>query len=328
MKKLFISLTAIFITVSLAVGQTNSENQSKFNGEGDKSASAAVNKDGSIKPDTQFIENSFSARNSAVSPRAVELNNQGVFSTLKKDYPNALEFFRQADSLAPRNEQILFNVGIAFLNLRRDNEAIKVFVKTLEIAPRSANAYNSLGLALNNVGKIADSFSAFRRSLEISPNDTVTLCNYANALHQAGKDADALVIVNQAIKLPAGNFSAAYNIRGTVFFNLKKYREAKADFESAVKLDSQSADALNNLGVVFSREGKKKKALKYFLAAERLAPDWEDVAYNLALNFSETGNREKSNEYLLKLKNSHPEVADELKKALLQKYVLDVSKNK
>ncbi len=328
MKKLFLSLTAIFITVSLVPGQTNSENQSKLNGEGDKSASATVNKDGRIKPDAQLIDKYSSARDSAVLPRAVELNNQGVFSSLKKDYPNALEFFRQADSLAPLNEQILFNLGMAFLNLRRDNEAIEVFVKTLEIAPRNATAYNNLGLALNNVGKTGDSFSAFRRSLEISPNDPVTLCNYANALHHAGEDAEALAIVNQAIKLPAGNFSAAYNIRGTVFFNLKKYREAKSDLESAVKLDSQSADALNNLGVVFSRKGKKKKALKYFLAAEHLAPDWEDVAYNLALNFSETGNREKSNEYFLKLKNSNPAIADELKKALLQKYILDVSENK
>lgn len=64
------------------------------------------------------------------------------------------------------------------------------------------------------------------------------------------------------------------------------------------------------------------------MAAERLAPDWEDIAYNLALNFSETGNREKSDEYLLKLKNSNPAIADQLRKALLQKYVLDVSKNK
>jgi len=80
--------------------------------------------------------------------------------------------------------------------------------------------------------------------------------------------------------------------------------------------------------VVFSREGKKKKALKYFLAAERLAPDWDEVLYNLALNFSEMGNREKSDEYLLKLKNSNPALAEELKKILLRKYVLDVSKIK
>lgn len=328
MKKLFISLTAIFITASFAVGQTNSENLLKFNGESDKSASTAIKKDGSIKPETRFIENSSSSENSAVSSHAIELNNRGVFSTLKKDYLNALEFLLQADSLAPRNEQILFNLGTAFYNLRRDNEAIAIFLKTIEIAPRSANAYNSLALALNNVGKIGDSFSAFRRSLEISPNDTVTLCNYANALHHAGEDADALAIVNQAIKLPTGDFSAAYNIRGTILFNLKKYREAKADFESAVKLDSQRADPLNNLGVVFSREGKKKKALRYFLAAERLAPDWDEVAYNLALNFSETRNREKSDEYLLKLKNSNPALAEELKKILLRKYVLDVSKIK
>ena len=122
-----------------------------------------------------------------------------------------------------------------------------------------------------------------------------------------------------------GNFSAAYNIRGTIFFNLKKYSQAKTDFGLAAKLDPKNADPVNNLGVVFSREGKKKKALKYFLAAELLAPDWDHIAYNLAFNFSEIGNREKSNEYLLKLKNSNSALAEQLKKALQQKYVLDVS---
>ncbi len=328
MKKLFIYLTAIFITASFAGGQTNSENLSKQTSDSDKGAAATSNKGDNIKLKTLFIENSSTTQNPTILPLAVELNNQGIRLTVKKDYLNALELFEQADSLSPRNEQILFNLGMALLNLKRADEAIEVFVKTIEIAPKNANAYNSLGLALNNVGKMVESFSAFRHSLEISPNDLVTLCNYANALHHAGNEVEALAIVQQAIKLPAENFSAAYNIRGTILFNLKKYREAKTDFESAVKFDPESAEPLNNLGVVFNREGNKKKALKYFLAAERLAPDWEDVEYNLALNFSETGNREKSNEYFLKLKNSNPAAADELKKALLQKYILDVSKNK
>lgn len=328
MKKLFIYLTAIFITASFAGGQTNSENLSKQTGGTDEGAAATFNKGDNIKLKTLFIENSSAAQNSTILPRAVELNNQGIRLTVKKDYRNALELFEQADSLAPRNDQILFNLGTALLNLKRDGEAVEVFAKIIEIAPKNANAFDSLGLALNNIGKTVESFSAFRRSLEISPEDPVTLCNYANALHHAGNEVEALAIVQQAIKLQAGNFSAAYNIRGTILFNLKKYGEAKTDFELAARLDPKSADPVNNLGVVFSREGKKKKALKYFLEAEVLAPDWDDVAYNLALNFSQTGNREKSNEYLLRLENSNPAIAEELKKTMQQKYILDVSKIK
>ena len=328
MKKLLISLTVIFTTALLASGQGNSENLTQQADGSDKNAATSNNKSNSSKLETLFIENSLAARTSAVLPRAVELNNQGVRFTLKKAYQNALELFKQADTLDPRNEQILFNLGTTLFNLKRDYEAVEIFAKIIEISPPNANVYASLGLALNNAGKIKESFAAFRRSLEITPNDPITLCNYANALHHAGEETEALTIVNQALKLPAGNFSAAFNIRGTILFNLKKYGEAKTDFESAVKIDPESAEPLNNLGVIFSRDGKKKKALKYFLAAERLAPDWEDAAYNLALIFSETGNLEKSNEYLLKLENSKPAIAAELKKALQQKYILDVSKIK
>lgn len=328
MKKLFITLTAIFTTVSFASGQTASENLSKQTSDAGKSTGITINKVTSIKLKTLFVENFSAVENSAILPRAVELNNQGIRLTFKKDYLKALESFNQAASLVPRNEQILFNLGTTLLNLKRDAEAVEVFAKTIKIAPANASAYASLGLALNNTGKTSESFFAFRRSLEISPNDPVTLCNYANALHHAGKDTDALAIIQQALKVSDDNFSAAHNIHGTILFNLNRYDEAKTDFELAIKLDPGSADPLNNLGVVYSREGKKKKAIKYFLVAERLAPDWEDVAYNLALNFLETGNREKSNEYLLKLENINPAIAGELKNILLQRYVLNVSKNK
>jgi len=220
MKKLFILLTAVFITASFAGGQTSSEDLSLQTNNNDKNAAITVNNGGKIKPEMQLIEDTFSSRDSALLPRrAVELNNQGVRLTLKKDIRGALELFRQANSLAPRNEHILFNFGTALLNLKRDTEAVEAFVKLIEIAPESAKAYNSLGLALFTVGKTGDSFSAFRLALEISPHDPVILCNYANAMHHAGNEAEALVTVNQAIKITASNFSPAYNIRGTILFN-------------------------------------------------------------------------------------------------------------
>lgn len=324
MKILFLNLLAIFITAVLAAGQTITENS--LERANDKSDSTKIKNVGSVRTETQAFEKPATAESSITAMRAIELNNQGILLTLKKDYSNALKYFRQADSLSPDNEQILFNLGTTLINLQRDHEAVEIFKKAVKIAPTSATIYNSLALALNNTGKTAESFAAFRRSLEITPDDPITLCNYANALHHAGQDVEALIIVNQAIKLPGGNFPASYNIRGTTLYNLKKYREAKADFELAYKLDPRNPDLLNNLGVIYSHEGKKKKAISYFLAAERLAPDWELIAYNLALNFAEIGNRQESDKYLLKLQNSNPKFAEELRKALLQKYVLEIPK--
>ena len=106
--------------------------------ESEKNASASNNKSNNNKQETLFIENSSAAQNSAILPHAVELNNQGIRLTLKKDYQNALELFKQADTLAPRNEQILFNIGTTLFNLKRDDEAVEVFAKIIEIAPENA----------------------------------------------------------------------------------------------------------------------------------------------------------------------------------------------
>jgi hypothetical protein len=94
MKKLFISLTVIFITASLAGGQTNSEDLSLQTRKSEKSTIITINNGGKIKPEMQLIEDSSSSRDSALWARAVELNNQGVRLTLKNDDRNALELFR------------------------------------------------------------------------------------------------------------------------------------------------------------------------------------------------------------------------------------------
>ena len=335
MKRLFVFLIAILLGASLAFGQNDSSNSSKISG-GNVDGGSSDNL--TDKSKIQLLAQPAASENSVVAARAVELNNNGVRLSSKGDYRNAVESFRQAAALAPDNNQILLNLGTALFKSRREEAAVEIFKKVIETAaPASqpaADAYAGLAQALNNGGKSEESFSAYSRSLEISPNDAIVLCNFANALQNAGRGGDeseALEIVNRALKFAPGNSvvaAAAYNIRGSILFNLKKYREARSDFELAAKLNPALADPINNLGVIFSREGNKKKALQYFLEAARLAPDWEEVEYNLALNYSEIGNREKSREYQLKLENSNSALDDELKRALLRKYVVDVSEKK
>ncbi|MBA3693901.1 MAG: hypothetical protein H0W77_10760, partial [Acidobacteria bacterium] len=69
MKKIFISLTVIFITVSFTGGQTNSEDLSLQTNSSDKNAAITINNGGKIKPEMQLIEDSFSSQDSALLPR-------------------------------------------------------------------------------------------------------------------------------------------------------------------------------------------------------------------------------------------------------------------
>jgi Tfp pilus assembly protein PilF len=51
--------------------------------------------------------------------------------------------------------------------------------------------------------------------------------------------------------------------RGVAYFEKKNFKVAKADFENALKLDSQQQLAYNNLALIFARENQLEQASKF-----------------------------------------------------------------
>src|SRR5450755_1979719 len=69
------------------------------------------------------------------------------------------------------------------------------------------------------------------------------------------------------------NSPAIYNKAGIAELLMQRYKEAGRDFERAIHLDHQYADAVNNLGVIDYEAKKYGKALKQYQKAIRLRPD-------------------------------------------------------
>jgi len=69
------------------------------------------------------------------------------------------------------------------------------------------------------------------------------------------------------------NSPAIYNKAGIVELLMQRYQEAGKDFEHAIHLNHEYADAVNNLGVIDYERRKYGKALKQYEKAIRLNPD-------------------------------------------------------
>jgi tetratricopeptide (TPR) repeat protein len=69
------------------------------------------------------------------------------------------------------------------------------------------------------------------------------------------------------------NNAPVYNKAGIAELLLQRYKEAGKDFERAIHVDRQYADAVNNLGVIDYEAKKYGKALKHYKEAIRLRPD-------------------------------------------------------
>lgn len=82
--------------------------------------------------------------------------------------------------------------------------------------------------------------------------------------------------LTKAIKYDKHNFEAYY-YRGCAKVNGQKYKEAIADFEKAVELKPDYADAYFNLGNTYFLMHEEEKACEYYRLADKYGrPNLED----------------------------------------------------
>ncbi len=65
------------------------------------------------------------------------------------------------------------------------------------------------------------------------------------------------------------SYAPAYNVLGLVYMDLRENAQAQANFERALRLSPNDADANHNFGLFLCRTGKESESLRYFLAAIR-----------------------------------------------------------
>lgn len=68
------------------------------------------------------------------------------------------------------------------------------------------------------------------------------------------------------------NIATAYFNRGLDYFNQGNYYQAIADYDQALKLNSQYSDAYNNRGVAYYKLGRNFEAIESYKLFMRYAP--------------------------------------------------------
>lgn len=139
-------------------------------------------------------------------------------------------YVRQALAIAPNHAEARTLLGWIDLEIRRDYDAaVQEYTRVAELKPEFAEAYNNLGVALKKKGDLEKAMVNFNRALELR-----------------------------------GGYGEARSNRGWVYVEQKRWREAREDFEQALKSDPQDEGALYGLSQVL------KEARDYAGAARAL----------------------------------------------------------
>lgn len=160
----------------------------------------------------------------------------------------------------------------------------------------TAREHFDLAIKHYKANKLDDALAEFQKAHDLSPKEPTSLFWIGFLYLQQRRYQDALKPTLDALALRP-NFADGHLNLGNIYDGLKKYPEAIAEFENAIKLEPNMprlADAYYNLGSVHLKMGHKAEALTSFQKAASIASDDPYVQDQLGYAYQMTGVYEKA----------------------------------
>ncbi|HYA25199.1 MAG TPA: tetratricopeptide repeat protein, partial [Terriglobales bacterium] len=170
---------------------------------------------------------------------------------------------------------------------------------TLEVTKNNALAENNLGVALVNLGRDEEALAHFHHAEEIDPSDPTSHVNIAAFLQSHGKPEPAMTEYSNAIHLATGNATAVANSKvlaiafenlGTLYSEAGNYEKARENYRQALRINPIMVGQL--IDMFYHAVSTQPDGPTYLSLAEMLEQSGrrEDAraAYQQALRFDST----------------------------------------
>lgn len=190
------------------------------------------------------------------------------------DFDHLVSCGHRAMELFPEQPLPFLFTGLATLQLKQNEEALKIFNTGLKLVVNNdellAQFYMYQGDALHALKKENEAFDAFEKSLKLNYDNAYVLNNYAYYLSLKGVELDkAAKMAKKAVSLDpeSASFQDTY---GWVLFMQGKYDEASEWILKAVNnKEGASAEVLEHYGDVLYKLNDPLLALEYWQKAKQ-----------------------------------------------------------
>ncbi len=219
------------------------------------------------------------------------------------DYVSAVNFLGNAVK-TKQNYETYYYYGLALYNtgsLAKAEENLKLALKDDD---EGIDAMLTLGNLYSEQKKYDDANSQFKRALKIEPDNINAMIAQANNFSVQGKIDDAIIPLTRATTISKDNpkvyiaLGDAWRIRGTyklaidyykkaialkklpnaytglgdTYYRQKKYNDALAEYDNAIKTDPNYADAYFGKGKILYFGGRYSEAAESFTKYSQLRP--------------------------------------------------------
>jgi tetratricopeptide (TPR) repeat protein len=228
--------------------------------------------------DKQFVvaANEYEAA-AHMDPSESNLFDWGSELLLHRTLEPAIEVFQQATERYPNSPRLLIGLGMALYSRGNYDDAVKFLLRAADLSPSDPSSYFFLSRAYDSSPIQADDvIQRFRRFAELQPSNARAHYYYAMSLWKGKRAQDPALDLQQIESLLRKSlaldptFADGHLQLGNLYSDQAKYAESIPEYQRALELNADLADAHYRLGQAYVRTGDKARGQEQLQIYQRL----------------------------------------------------------
>jgi tetratricopeptide (TPR) repeat protein len=194
-------------------------------------------------------------------------------TSIQANISQKVENYNEVIRLKPDDVNAYYNRGLAYANLGQYQRAIENYDEAIRLKPDNTAAYNNRGLAYDVLGRPYHTDEDYNRLPHKKLDFDKLAKSHLNMFKQYQR---AIEDYNEAIRLKP-DYANAYLNRGRTYANLNQYQRAIQDYDEAIRLKPDYADAYCNRGIAYANLNQYQRVIEDYSEVIRLKPDYADA---------------------------------------------------
>ncbi|MBC8062409.1 MAG: tetratricopeptide repeat protein [Clostridiaceae bacterium] len=237
--------------------------------------------------------------------------NKGKKLLNQSDYYGAINYFNQAEKSDKKNSILYLNLGEAYFRIKKYEEALTNFNKSLAITSTNPNAFAFKAydyVMLENYVE-ADKFCA--EALKLDPKNAFAYNVKGQISYSKYNDEDALTNFDKAIKLNKNYYEPYINKIKTIY-DEKEYLNCITFSKETLKKFPKSVEIYKYISNCFSQLEKHEDAISELNLALEIDPKDPDLLSSIGWEYFYNKNSSQASTFAKKALSIDPELKDAL----------------
>jgi tetratricopeptide (TPR) repeat protein len=223
---------------------------------------------------------------------------------------DALTYLVRAQQFVPKNEHLLFDLGIQEDDMHLYQDADRTLATAEQLNPGDPNVIYAVARVKMDLGQLSAAEEKMLAYLKLRPEDASAHYGLAR-VYQLGLQFDkARTEFQRCIELQPVQTEAYYQL-GDIALGQGNFAEAISEFSRTLARDPKHGGALAGTGQAYFKQKQYVQAAEYLQRAIAAAPNYQTAHYYLGLTLARLGRKEDSEREL----SLATKLADEAAKA-------------